>query len=216
MATKGIVFDLDGTLVDTAIDLKNALNYTLEQRNFPIATLEQTKEWIGNGMWNLIRRALPDDKKNDDNLVDELVEILNTYYTEHCIDESQAYKFTEEVLKEIKNKGIKISVISNKPNKMVHQILDKVFPDITFDYVSGHKEGFNHKPDPGLLLFALEEQGLKPREVILIGDSLTDLKTANNAEIEPILVRNGYENQKLIEETEAKKINNFKEILKFI
>lgn len=211
---KGIIFDLDGTLVDTAEDLMHSLNYALETYKFPKASLEETKSWIGNGIRNLVKRAVPEDVKENNEVIDNLYATMNRHYLKHCTDHTKAYDGVEETLAYLNKENIPIAITSNKQDDALQRIVKEIFPDIKFAFKSGFKETLPHKPDPALTLLALENMGRVPEEVLYVGDSRTDYQTAKNCNIKPILMDYGYEDPEIIQNLDAEKINNLREVIK--
>lgn len=211
---KGIIFDLDGTLVDTADDLKTALNEAFDQYDLPLANREQVVSWIGNGLRELVRKALPEDLKTNEELIDKIFSHLQKSYKKYWLKDTKAYEGIGEILEFCKENNIKIAVSSNKPNEASNFIINGLFPNIKFDWIEGAKAGRPHKPSPEQTNFVIEQLELKPYELLMIGDSAVDYQTAQNSLIEPIIVEYGYGNKDELKKIEGLKlIPNTKELL---
>lgn len=175
---KAALFDLDGTLVDTLEDLANSCNLALTKYGFPTHDLEAYKIFIGNGMKDLIDKILPEDSR-DEETHRKVFEAFFEHYSKHFADKSRAYDGLYEVVCDLKNKGYKVAVVSNKIQVMTDEVVKKCYGDL-FDIVCGNREGYPPKPDPTLTLKIIAELGVKPEECVFIGDSGNDAKTAVN------------------------------------
>ncbi len=176
---KAVIFDLDGTLVNSLSDLADSTNYALKQFGFPPHKLQEFKMLVGDGMPKLIERALPPDNRDEDTKSQALKTFLE-YYKEHYADKTTAYNGIDELLGELKTKGLKIAVVSNKADQMTGVVVNKLFGDI-FDCVTGKREGYPTKPDPTLTLEIIEKLGANPAECLFVGDSGMDMATAVNS-----------------------------------
>lgn len=186
---KGVIFDLDGTLVDSLSDIALSMNYILEQDVLPVHTLETYKVFVGNGMKKLVSRSLPKEYlSNTDSYLERLLE----YYGSHCTEETKPYLGIVDLLTELQASNIKISVCTNKKHDFVQPILDYCFPDIQFSFVVGDQFDGKHKPDPFYPLKCVNEMGLNIDEVLFIGDSNVDIQTANNASMKSVGVTWGF------------------------
>lgn len=179
MMIKAVLFDLDGTLVNSLEDLADSTNYALNIFGFDIHETEKFKYFVGDGMPKLIERALPCENRDEDTKNRVLKTFLN-YYNEHFTDKTTVYNGVSELLAELKAMDLKLAVISNKRHDMTLKVVEKLFPD-TFDTVFGKKDGYPTKPDPELTLILMNELGVEPYECVLIGDSGMDAKAAVNA-----------------------------------
>lgn len=176
---KAVLFDLDGTLVNSLEDLAVSTNYALKKFGFSIHETEKYKYFVGDGMLKLIERVLPENNRDDDT-IKKVFEVFWNYYAEHYLDNTLAYDGIHNLIKNLKQLGLKVAVISNKADQMAKIVTDKIFGDI-FDFVTGKREGYPTKPDPTLTLEVIEELGFKPDECVFVGDSGMDMATAKNS-----------------------------------
>ena len=177
MKYKGIIFDLDGTLVDTSLDLSNAVNYALTNNGYNPISKEEVILNTGDGMLNLVKRSL---KSDNESLIMKVYNDFKEYYSNHYLDYSIRYDGLLELINELKNKGYKLGVVSNKRDEFTNRIISTLY-DGLFDYVTGEKEGLRLKPYPDLINLTLKELDLKKYEALFIGDSYTDYLTGVNS-----------------------------------
>lgn len=192
MKAKLVIFDLDGTLVDTVSDLGAAVNYALNTFGLPTHEIEAYKMMVGNGVKNLVRRAMPELNQNDNALHSELLKNFMEYYNAHIVDRSFVYPGIERLLKILKDNNLKIAVASNKYNLGTQKIVSHFFPDIEFDAVFGAREGFPLKPDPALVRLLMEQCGASAQATVIVGDSAVDVTTALQSGIQSIGVSWGF------------------------
>ena len=196
MKYKAIVFDLDGTLLDTIADLGEAVNFALQKRNLPIHTLEEYRGMVGNGVKKLVERALPQmpDQVGHDGLVDACLADFMAYYESHIDVHTKPYEGMTQLLQDLSDAGVALAVASNKFQSGAEYLVKKLFPSIPFVAILGNKEGFPLKPDPAIVETVLEKAGVEKADAALVGDSATDMKTAANAGVTGIAVAWGYQN----------------------
>lgn len=187
---KAVLFDLDGTLVNSLADLADSTNFALRQLGFPSHETEEYKYFVGDGIPKLIERALPEGEKTEDNK-SKCLELFMARYREHFFDKTDAYDGIKDLLYSLRAEGLKIAVISNKAQEMAQKVVDKVFGDI-FDTVAGKREGYKTKPDPALTLEVIRELGVTPDVSVLVGDSGMDMAAAVNAKTAGIGVTWGF------------------------
>lgn len=200
---KAIVFDLDGTLADTIADITDGLNGMLTEYGLPTVTCEQTLQNINNGAMMLVRRSLPEDKR-DDEFVKQAKMTYEKYYSKCYNNKTSEYPGCTEALKSLNAQGISLSVLSNKQDEFVKKIIQRLFPDIKFDFVMGQSDCFPTKPDPAALNYILEKIGVRPDEAVFVGDSNIDMQTAINANVFPYGVSWGYRSEQILLENGAK------------
>ena len=184
-----IIFDLDGTLLNTIDDLGYACNYALEKTGYPTYPIEAYPAKVGNGINNLIRRALPETERTEENVL-RVREYFVPYYNEHNCDYTRPYEGIPKVLAALKAQGHQLAVASNKYQAATEKIVNHFFPGV-FDVILGEREGIERKPNPQIVFDILdrlrltEDRSAMPDRVqtIYVGDSLVDLETAMNAKV---------------------------------
>lgn len=192
---KAIVFDMDGTLLNTLQDLTNAVNVVLEKYGLPVKTTEEVCKVVGNGAGNLVKGLLPDEEKHPQ--FEAILEEYKVYYAEHCEEETRPYDGILELLQEVKKRGFQMAVVSNKPDGAVKVLAEKYF-DGCFQVAVGDQEGYQRKPAPDLVYKALEELKVSKEEAIYVGDSDVDLMTAMNAELPCVSVTWGFRDREFL------------------
>lgn len=188
---KLVIFDLDGTLVNTIDDLGNAVNFALEQMGYPTHGRAVYPSLVGNGISRLIERSLPEDARRQ-----RVVEAMRTrfmeYYNEHLWDESRPYEGIPELLDEITGRGVAVAVASNKYQAATSRIIEHFFPDVPWVAVMGQREIIPLKPDPSIVFNILLEHPTPKSEVLYVGDSGIDMETAYRACVESVGVTWGF------------------------
>ena len=211
---KAVLFDLDGTLVNSLEDLANSTNFALCSMGFPCHETAKYNYLVGDGIPKLIERALPEGAKTPENKK-KCLDIFMAHYREHYHDKTYAYKGIAELLAALKKNGFKIAVVSNKAQEMAQKVVEKLFGNL-FDAVAGKREGFATKPDPALTLEIVKELG-EPYNCVLIGDSGMDMAAAVNGGLLPIGVLWGFRTkEELINNGAAYTVSSPDEILKII
>lgn len=178
MAYKGVIFDLDGTLVDTLADLAGAMNYALAELGQPGHSLDACRLMIGNGVGTLMSRALANDKQH---LRDRAVEIMLAYYNEHCTTDSSLYGGITEVVNDLAQMGLRMAVLTNKGQPEADKIINCYFDEGLFECVLGIDNSGMVKPDTKMTMMILDKMKLRADEVLLVGDSEVDVQTAGKA-----------------------------------
>lgn len=199
---KLIIFDLDGTLLDTIEDLANSVNFALNGCHFPVHPVESYRYFVGNGVNKLLERALPEDKRNADFVSMLKVEFIKHYFA-HAEEFTKPYQGISELLLKLQGKGYQLGVASNKVHDATVQLIKKFFPEICFIAVFGQREGYPVKPNPGILEEIIEIAGVEKSEVLYVGDSGVDVATANNANVPFAGVLWGFRPRKELEEVGA-------------
>ena len=179
-----VIFDLDGTLLNTIDDLGYACNYALEKTGYPTYPIRDYPAKVGNGINNLIRRALPESERTEENVM-RVREHFVPYYNEHNCDYTRPYDGIPQVLSALKSQGHLLAVASNKYQAATEKIVNHYFPGV-FDIVLGEREGVERKPDKQIvmdIIAALQRPNELQNEVLYVGDSLVDRDTAKNANV---------------------------------
>ena len=184
-----LIFDLDGTLLNTLYDLKNAVNYSLGKFGFQQRTLEEVRKAVGNGLKMLIKRSLPEGTSEE--TVEAVLAEMKAYYALHCHDETVPYDGIIDMLRSLKAEGHALAIVSNKANAMV-QTLKRVFFDGLIDFALGESQNFTRKPAPDMVFAAMDALG---SNAIYIGDSEVDLLTAKNAGLPCFAVSWGFRSE---------------------
>lgn len=177
-----IIFDLDGTLLNTIADLAESTNYALIQAGFPTHPVSAYNLFVGNGINKLFERALPEGEKTEEN-IEKIRESFLQYYGEHNTDKSTPYPGIMELLTELCRKEVQIAVASNKYQEATRKLISHFFPNTPFVAVFGQREGIAPKPDPTIVLDILSQTGVPKEEVLYVGDSGVDMQTAINSGI---------------------------------
>jgi phosphoglycolate phosphatase len=208
---QAVIFDLDGTLINSVPDIANACNAALAQRKHPLHNYEEYKQLIGKGLRNLCERALPLDKQSEDE-IEACHAILMDYYLAHPCDATQVYEGIEQVLESLHAAGLKLAILSNKADILTGIIIEKLGLSKYFSLVSGLRKEFPRKPDPTSALWILSElskdagQEILPEQVLYIGDSGVDMQTANNSGFYALGVTWGFRSEDEIRQNGAKQV----------
>lgn len=205
------VFDLDGTLLNTLEDLADAVNYSLAQFGMPQRTIEEVRNYVGNGIRLLIERSVPNG--TDLPVIDNVFECFKKYYQEHCNDNTKAYDGIIDMLKELKQSGIKLAVLSNKAQNAVTKLCDIYFDNL-LDITFGAREGIAKKPAPDALLECAAIADIALEDIAYIGDSDVDVLTARNAGVDCIAVSWGFRDKGVLIKAGADKIADNIQVLK--
>ncbi|RRD79384.1 HAD family hydrolase [Tannerella forsythia] len=188
---QSVIFDLDGTLLDTIADLAHSTNHALEQTGFPTHPVEAYKYFVGNGINKLFERALPEDERTQDNIL-RVREVFLPYYDEHNADYTRPYDGVSDLLAALQTEGIVLSVASNKYQRATEKLVRAYFPEIRFAAVFGQRQGVPVKPDPTIVRNILKITGRSVAETLYVGDSGVDMQTAENAGVTSVGVTWGF------------------------
>jgi phosphoglycolate phosphatase len=181
MKYKAVLFDLDGTLMDTIEDLTDAMNVALAACGFPVCSVAQGKYFVGDGVRNFVIRALPEDKRGDGELIAKVSEIYRDAYAKCWAVKTRPYDGIPELLDGLTQRGLRMVVFSNKPDDFAKLMVAKLLPQWHFEEVVGATDGKPQKPDPLVPLELAGKIGVPPAEFLYVGDMNTDMKTANAA-----------------------------------
>lgn len=211
---KGIIFDMDGTILNTIDDIAASVNYAMRSFNLPEKTIQEVKDGVGRGAINLIEDIVPKHTTKED--IIKIYETYQSYYDKHNNDLTGPYTGILDLLKTLKEQGYQLAVVSNKYRYLVEALNHDIFKDY-FDISMGEMEGVPIKPAPDMIHIALKEMNLSKDEVIFIGDSDVDMMTANNADIKSIGVTWGYRSKDVLKKHHANYIiDEPKDILNII
>ena len=206
MRYSAVLFDLDGTLLDTIDDLAAALNAARRMNGLPPQDLELVKSFIGNGKQKLIERSLADDQGAfDEAFKEKLMSDNIQYYNSHCMVQTKPYDGMEELIRRLKADGLKIGCITNKDNEPAQALIGHFFPGM-FDYVSGSMPGVAVKPDAESVERCCDKLGIDTDSCVYIGDSEVDIQTAANAGMDSVSVCWGYKTREFLEQAGASRI----------
>ena len=196
-----IIFDLDGTLLNTLADLAAATNHALAEHKLPQRTTDEVRRFVGNGIRNLIERAVPADTPAE--LQEEVFARFNRYHKQHCADSTRPYEGVPQLLQQLRAAGCRTAIVSNKADYGV-QALAKQYFDGQLDAACGERAGIAKKPAPDMLLAIMRQLKAEPASTIYIGDSDTDLDTARNAGVACIGACWGFRGRAFLEAHGAK------------
>lgn len=212
---KGLIFDLDGTTLDTLEDIKKSLNIILEKNNIMPVDREKVRLSLGRGSRNLIKDQLP--KNTNDNYIDDLTNQYLEIYSKNYNVLTKPYNGIYDLLIELQNKGYILAVNSNKPNEFCKNLMEYHFPKIKFISIIGARPGISYKPDPYSANEIVEKMGFKKEEVLYVGDSENDVLTAKNANLKAVGCLWGFRDLKTLEKAGADIIiSEPKELLNYL
>lgn len=189
---RSILFDLDGTLLDTLDDLANSVNYALRTHHLPERSHTEIRSFLGNGIRNLMLDAV--GRGMSDEAFEPVFQTFRTYYVEHCLDKSKPFAGIIDLLKALQQRGITMAVVSNKLHPAVVELNERFFKDYITSAV-GESATVRRKPNPDAVFAALSELGCSKDEAVYVGDSEVDLHTAQNAGMQCMLVLWGFRDE---------------------
>ncbi|MBR7186242.1 MAG: HAD-IA family hydrolase [Clostridia bacterium] len=195
---EAVFFDLDGTLLDAVPDIRAALNGALADFGYPAVSYEETVAYVGNGARKLIERAAPEGAN-----IDRILESFAERYAKSDNALTKVYPGIYELLSDLKARGVKLAVVTNKLQASTEKVIEKFFPN-TFDFVGGDSGAFPCKPDPSLTFYAALTMRVARKNCLFIGDGETDVLTAKNAGMVGVSVLWGYRSRKVLEEAGAR------------
>ena len=197
-----VIFDLDGTLLDTLEDLTTSANYAMAEMGFPSRSKEEVRSFVGNGIAVLIRKCVPETI--DEELIQKATEIFKKHYAIHCNDCTRPYPGIEELIDILRGKNIKMAIVSNKGDFAVKELAEIYFKG-TIPVAIGEKEsdGIRKKPAPDTVFKAMELLDSKAKDTVYVGDSEVDIKTAANAGLDLVLCAWGFRDETFLKEQGA-------------
>src|SRR5690606_4216591 len=199
---KAVIFDLDGTLIDTLQDLAVSCNHVLAQYGYPVHPVNSYKLFVGNGVRKLVERALPADHRTEAT-IEAVKQTFISYYQLHAQDNTRPYAGIEELLQQLKVQNFLLGVASNKYHEATVALVAHYFRPATFDLVLGHREGRPAKPDPDIVLETLSTFAVDKQECIYVGDSSVDMQTATRAGVTAVGVTWGFRTEAELRENGA-------------
>ena len=203
MAYKAVLFDMDGTLLDTLDDLWGAVNATMRRFGYPERTRDEVRQFVGNGVTRLLELALPGGA--EDPRFDEAVTAYRAYYAAHSEGKTGPYPGVAELVARLTEEGIPCAVVSNKPDKTTKQLARKFFPEIAVAAGENEAAGIRRKPAPDMVFSAVRELGAALSDCVYVGDSEVDLYTGRAAGMDVISVLWGFRDRDLLEKEGAER-----------
>ncbi len=200
---KLIAFDLDGTILNTLDDLCDSVNYVLEEFHFPKRTIEEVRRFVGNGVLKLIERAVPANTSED--IISQVFNRFSEYYLTHSAIKTKPYDGITQLLEELRKRGYKIAVVSNKIHPAVVSLSEKYFPGV-IDFSLGDDPIRPKKPNPDMLNYTMEVLKVTKEETLYVGDSEVDVETAVNTGVNYISVDWGFKTKEFLIEHGSKNI----------
>lgn len=214
MKYKAVIFDMDGTILNTLEDLKNATNYSLRQFGMPERSLEEVRMFVGNGIRKLVERAVPSGTSEEK--IAQVFDVFLEYYEIHSADNTSPYPGILELVEKLKKSGIKTAVSTNKADVPAQELGREYFNGI-FDLIVGQQDGLKVKPAPDSVNKILSILDIQKKDAIYIGDSDVDVQTAKNSGLDFIGVSWGFRGREFLEKNGAKNIvDNANEILNLV
>jgi phosphoglycolate phosphatase len=192
---RGVIWDLDGTLVDSLPAISLSLNHALAQLGHPQHAVEAVRSFIGNGASDLARRAVPPGVVDPEKVAADIEAAFKADYATRWVEGTEPYPGVIDLLKKIHAAGVRQAVLSNKPHPFTTEIVARIFPPGVFDAVMGQSAEFPKKPEPDAALHLIEQWGLVPEDCLFIGDSSVDAETAARAGMPFLLVAWGYQKE---------------------
>ncbi|MFW6051383.1 MAG: HAD family hydrolase [Myxococcota bacterium] len=200
--TRGVLFDLDGTLADTLDDIAGAMNHVLRERGMPTHGRDAYRDFVGSGVEALVRRAAPSADADPA----ELTRAFRARYGKHMFDRTRPYPGVPDALRDLASRGVPMAVLSNKPHEPTRAMVARLFPEVPFREVRGARPGATLKPDPASALELAEVLGLAPAEVAYVGDTKIDMETACRAGMVPVGVLWGFRRRDELEAHGARRL----------
>ena len=200
---KACIFDLDGTLTNTLDSLTFSVNESMKEMNLSIITKEQCRMFVGNGSKVLLEKTLEVSGDPDKLRIEEAMEVYDRIFKDNCTYKVVPYDGIVKLLTSLKERGIKLAVLSNKPDREVKSVVSKIFGEGIFDIARGQMEGVPRKPDPTAVFEIADKLGVSREEVVYIGDSDVDICTGINADVKTVGVSWGFRKREVLIEAGA-------------
>lgn len=214
---KACIFDLDGTLTNTLESMTYSVNLTLKEMGFSQITKDQCRMFVGNGARVLIEESLKVSGDPKASRIEEGMKIYGRIFDQNCTYHVTPYEGIPEMLKALKDRGIHLAVLSNKPDRQTVKVVKEIFGDNIFDYAQGQKDGIRRKPAPDGVWYLMEQMQVSKEECLYIGDSEVDAATGKNAGLKTIGVLWGFRDRKTLETAGADHlIERPEELLQFV
>lgn len=214
MKYQTVIFDMDGTILETLEDIRDSVNVTMDHMGCPRRSLEEVRNFVGNGAAKLIERSMPKSASQAE--IDRALAFYKAYYDAHAQIKTGPYEGIPELLKALKERGIQIAVVSNKPDEAVKALAEHYFPGL-FPVAIGQRPEFATKPAPDSVFEAMRLLGAKPETTVYVGDSDVDIDTARNAGLDCISVTWGFRSVDFLMEHGAKTLaHSTRELLKLL
>ena len=214
---KTCIFDLDGTLTDTLESLAFSVKETLKEMGLPQITTDECRSFVGNGARYLMERSLEAAGDRELSRIEEGMEVYGRIFDENCTYLVTPYEGITGTLMQMKDKGIKLAVLSNKPHRQTKKVVERIFGEDVFDCVQGQKEGIARKPDPDGIYRLLEEMQAGREECLYVGDSEVDVETGRNAGVRMVGVSWGFRSREVLRAAGAGTIiDSPEELMQFV
>lgn len=214
---KACIFDLDGTLTNTLESMTYSVNLTLKEMGLSQITKDQCRMFVGNGARVLIEESLKVSGDPKASRIEEGMKIYGRIFDQNCTYHVTLYEGIPEMLKALKDRGIHLAVLSNKPDRQTVKVVKEIFGDNIFDYAQGQKDGIRRKPEPDGVWYLMEQMQVSKEECLCIGDSEVDAATGKNAGLKTIGVLWGFRDRKTLETAGADHlIERPEELLQFV
>ena len=214
---KACIFDLDGTLTNTLESMTYSVNLTLKEMGLSQITKDQCRMFVGNGARVLIEESLKVSGDPKASRIEEVMKIYGRIFDQNCTYHVTLYEGIPEMLKALKDRGIHLAVLSNKPDRQTVKVVKEIFGDNIFDYAQGQKDGIRRKPEPDGVWYLMEQMQVSKEECLYIGDSEVDAATGKNAGLKTIGVLWGFRDRKTLETAGADHlIERPEELLQFV
>lgn len=193
MQHRAVLFDMDGTLLDTLADLRDGVNCILDRHGYPLRTTEEIRLFVGNGARELIRLALPQGTPEE--TMEAVLEEYRTWYRDNSCVKTAPYPGVPELLEQLRKAGVLMAVVSNKPHAVTVQLAQQFFPGLP---AFGQRDGVPQKPAPDMVFHAMETLGVRQEETVYVGDSEVDVATARNAGLDLAAVSWGFRSREVL------------------